>query len=952
MIDWQDLDISATRKHLYVGETVEVLSPGGNDSTDTTPPSTPAILSAVADSSTQATLTWSAATDNVAVTGYTLYRDNNPLTTTSNLTFIDTTLSPSTTYAYFVVTHDAADNNSAPSANASVTTPALPPDTTPPSTPAILSAVADSSTQATLTWSAATDNVAVTGYTLYRDNNPLTTTSNLTFIDTTLSPSTTYAYFVVAHDAADNNSDPSANASVTTPTLPDTTPPSTPAIQSAVADSSTQATLTWSPATDNVGVTGYAIYRDNTLLDTTPDLTYVDTNLAPFTTYGYSVVAQDAANNVSSPSSTISVTTLPEFTDPHGAPTIQAVQVDSDSQLTINWIPAPEDVLAGVEASVNLGAAAYCPAMEQPESGQPIINIASGDVNDLLSKISSAQSGTTFLLEDGVYVLPSNKSLEIKTPGLTIRSASGNREAVRIEGGYNNISVNVDEFTVADVTLSQPTNHNIQVRGEKGITGTTIYNVHLLDAGQQFVKVSTGDGTLGKFADYGLVACSRIEYTTFSKGTGTSLPSYTNGVDILAGKGWVIRDNEFRRIRSEAGPAGPAILVWRNSLDTIIRRNLIVDSWRGIALGLSSPHTLSRGGADVLYDHQNGLVENNVILALTEPADAAIENNYALNSQVQHNTIYYHEGLNHSVNWSIEYRFGPTTVNISDNLTNFPIIVRSPLPAQQGTLEGNITDAQANWFIDIMAENYHLSQSSGGGTATAFTLYRDGVPVGTTPNWNYADSNLTPSTTYTYSVTALDAADNESTHSAPVTGTTLSLADTTPPSTPMIQSAVVDSSTQATLTWSAATDNVAVTGYTLYRDNNPLATTSNLSYVDSNLSPSTTYAYFVVAHDAADNNSAPSPETAVTTPTPPQGTAVLTWQKNQESDLSYYRVYFGNQPQSYSTGMNVGLTSTPNTPHYIITGLAPGTYYFTVTAVDFAGNESPYSLEGTKVIPN
>jgi len=96
-----------------------------------------------------------------------------------------------------------------------VTTPAQA-DTTPPSIPAILFAIADSSTQATLTWSAATDNMAVTGYTLYRDNNPLTTTSNLSFIDTTLSPSTTYAYFVVAHDAANNNSDPSTEVTVTT----------------------------------------------------------------------------------------------------------------------------------------------------------------------------------------------------------------------------------------------------------------------------------------------------------------------------------------------------------------------------------------------------------------------------------------------------------------------------------------------------------------------------------------------------------------------------------------------------------------------------------------------------------------------------------------------------------------------------------------------------------------
>ncbi len=75
-------------------------------------------------------------------------------------------------------------------------------------------------------------------------------------------------------------------------------------------------------------------------------------------------------------------------------------------------------------------------------------------------------------------------------------------------------------------------------------------------------------------------------------------------------------------------------------MDTEIRRNLIVDSWRGIAVGLMAPNNLSRGGANVLYDHQNGIVDNNVILALNEPADAAIENNYALNSQIQNNTIY------------------------------------------------------------------------------------------------------------------------------------------------------------------------------------------------------------------------------------------------------------------------------------------------------------------------
>ena len=49
-------------------------------------------------------------------------------------------------------------------------------------------------------------------------------------------------------------------------------------------------------------------------------------------------------------------------------------------------------------------------------------------------------------------------------------------------------------------------------------------------------------------------------------------------------------------------------------MDTVIRRNLVIDSCRGIALGLSSPNTCSRGRVNVVYDHQNGLVKNNVIL--------------------------------------------------------------------------------------------------------------------------------------------------------------------------------------------------------------------------------------------------------------------------------------------------------------------------------------------------
>ncbi len=108
------------------------------------------------------------------------------------------------------------------------------------------------------------------------------------------------------------------------------------------------------------------------------------------------------------------------------------------------------------------------------------------------------------------------------------------------------------------------------------------------------------------------------------------------------------------------------------------------------------------------YDHQNGLVENNVILVLNEPADAAIENNYAVNSRVFHNTVYYNETIKHAVNWSIEYRFPPTTALIKNNLTNLRIIKRPPYPRQATVVAGNVTNATAAWFRDVAAGDFHL----------------------------------------------------------------------------------------------------------------------------------------------------------------------------------------------------------------------------------------------------
>jgi hypothetical protein len=100
-----------------------------------------------------------------------------------------------------------------------------------------------------------------------------------------------------------------ASATVTV-TGPDTTPPSAPTALSATAVSSSQVILSWTAAGDDVGVAGYRIFRGGTQAGSSTMTTYTDAGLAPSTAYSYTVLAYDAAGNLSDPSESASATTL------------------------------------------------------------------------------------------------------------------------------------------------------------------------------------------------------------------------------------------------------------------------------------------------------------------------------------------------------------------------------------------------------------------------------------------------------------------------------------------------------------------------------------------------------------------------------------------------------------------------------------------------------------------
>src|SRR6185503_9779601 len=295
---------------------------------DTTPPTAPTGLSATAASSVQINLGWTAATDNVGVTAYQVERCQGAgcsnfaqVATTSGTSLSDGGLIAGTTYSYRVWAADAAGNQGAYSNVASATT--LSPDTTPPTAPTGLSATAASSVQINLSWTAATDNVGVTGYRVESCQGTgcsnfvqIATPTGTTFNNTGLTGGTSYSYRVRAVDAAGNLGGYSNVASATTLTAPDTTPPTAPTGLTATAASTSQINLSWTASTDNVGVTGYRLERcqgasctNFAQIATPAGTTFNDTGRTASTAYRYRVRAVDAAVNLSGYSNIASATT-------------------------------------------------------------------------------------------------------------------------------------------------------------------------------------------------------------------------------------------------------------------------------------------------------------------------------------------------------------------------------------------------------------------------------------------------------------------------------------------------------------------------------------------------------------------------------------------------------------------------------------------------------------------
>ena len=844
---------------------------------------TPPVLSTVTASSVgpnAATITWT--TDEPAdsqveyglTTGY-----GSAIPVVSGLVTAHTvtlnSLAAGTLYHYRAKSKDAA-GNLAVSPDAVLTT-APAPDTTPPAV-SISTPAANSSVSGTITVIAtATDNVGVMGVQFKLDNSNIG--SELTAFpyaftwDTTGVLNGSHTLTAVARDAAGNTST-SLPVSVTV-SNPDTLPPSLPTGLTATADSASQITLAWSPAADNVGVTGYQVFRNGVQIGIASGSSYQDTGLSPVTVYTYTVAAFDAAGNTSGKSFPAAATTLAvQDTTP---PTVSITAPTAGTALagTVTVAAGATDDVGVVGVQFKLDGASL--GSENTTAPYRLAWDTTGVPNGAHTLTAAARDAAGNTASAAVTVTVSNDLTPPVLSGATASALSVDTAAIswttdeladsQVEYG---LSTGYGSASVLDA--SRVTAHTVTLNG---LTAGTLYHyrVKSKDAAGNLAVSPDAVFTTAPPPDTTLPAVSITTPAANSSVSGTITVSATAADNVG------VASVQFKLDDVNLGPedtVAPYSLSWNTAtvgnglyaLTAVARDAAGNTASAAVTVTVSNdltPPVLSGATASALS------VDTAAISWTTdELADSQVEyglsTGYGSASVLDASRVTAHTVTLNGLTAGTLYHYRVKSKDAAGNLAVSPdaVFTTAPppdttlpavsitTPAANSSVSGTITvSATATDNVSVVGVQFKLDNANLG-AETTIPLY--------TFTWN---TTTVANGTHTLTAVARDAAGNVAI-SAPVSVMAAN-GDVLPPSMPTGLTATAVSSSQIFLVWSPSTDNVGVVGYKIFRDGMQVATSSTSAYQDTGLSPVTTYKYTVAAFDAVGNTSAPSAPASATT---------------------------------------------------------------------------------------
>jgi chitodextrinase len=802
-----------------------------------------------------------------------------------------------------------------------------------------------------LSWDASSDNVGVTGYIIYNDTDSLTTVATLSHTLTGLNSSTDYAFHVIAFDAAGNRSGASNIVNVRTLDAPDIQNPTIPSGLASHDITTTGVRLTWNASTDNVGVTGYIVFREGDSIASTTNsiLEYTVSGLTPSTNYSFTVSAFDAAGNRSSESIYVSIKTLdPPDTENPVAPSGLASHDITTNGVRLTWNISTD----------NVGVTGYI-VFRDGDS----IAITTHPV--VVYTISSLSPSTNYIFTVRAFDAAGNRSAEsnsinVRTldppdtevptapSGLVSRDITSSGVRLTWNASTDNVGVtgyivfrNGDSIAATTTSILEYT--------VSGLNPSTnyLFTIKAFDAaGNRSAESNSASVTTlvapdhtnptapGNLTPHDITISSiRLTWIASSDNVGVIGYIVYRGTDSLAQvstleytvNGLLPSTRYLFSVKAKDAAGNKSVS--SNVIDTLTTRDMVAPS---IPAGLTA----------------NDLTTTSVRLTWNPSTDNVGVTGYLVyrgSDSIGSVTglQYPVTGLTPSTPYSFTIRARDAAGNHSNS--SQPLLVTTPAETDfisptspSNLIVSNITVNSARLSWNASTDNVGV---------TGYVVYRGSDSLTTVTTLEYNITGLTPSTTYTFSIKAKDAAGNKSTASIIIFAT---ISDITPPTAPANLAGNDITISSVRLSWSASTDNVGVIGYVVYRGSDSLTTITTLGCTIGGLSLGTTYSFSVRAKDAAGNKSVASTITVITstdvtapsTPTGLTGNNVTTtsvrliWTASSDNiGVIGYIVYRGND----------SLTSVAGT-EYIVNGLAPSTNFsFRVKSRDAAGNKSGFS---------
>jgi chitodextrinase len=709
----------------------------------------------------------------------------------------------------------------------------------PPAAPGSFGVTGSTASTVSVAWTAVS---GATEYDLTANGKFAGKTATTSFTVGGLVCNTAYKFGVTAKNA---NGKTSKASTFTTSTAPcsDVTPPSAPAGLTEVSASQTSVTVAWASSTDNVAVVGYSVYVDGTPAGTTANTNFTAGGLACGSTHTVAVDAVDAAGNHSTRTS-MSASTSPclDTTPPTVSVTSPAGGATVSGTVPVTATASDNVAVASVEFWVD-GTKVATDTSAPYSYSWDTTQVAGGAHTLVVKAVDSSTNSTS------------------ATVGVTV----SNSPCVTSSPSWQNTAMLSPDGTFDVAFDATPSAADIDA--VTGLSATTALSYSDLAVTARFNSTGTIDAINGG----AYAAANAVPYSggsTYHFRAAVNVPNHsyslyvtapgkpetpvalnyafrTGQTSVSALSDWAVTAADGSHQTCGLAVTNPNDMTAPNAPTGVAKTSSTQTS-----LSLSWAASTDNVGTTGYTVYVNGAASSAAAGTSRTVSGLSCGSTYTVGVDA------YDAAGNHSAQTS-------TTMSTSA----CPDTTAPSTPTNLTKTGSTQTSLALSW-----------SASTDNVGVTGYTLYVNGAQVGTTTGTSMSAAGLTCGTTYTVAVDAFDAAGNHSAK-ASISATAAACSDTTPPTTPTGLATSAVGHTSITLSWTASTDNVGVSGYRLYLGSSQVGTSSSISYVFSGLSCGTSYTLGVAALDAAGNVSGTatlSAAAAACSPPPPSGSCTTT----------------------------------------------------------------------------